>query len=261
MAIKIYNDEDFVGLRKSGKLAAETLDYITEFVVEGVSTLKLNDLCDEFINDNGGISACIGYNGYPKSVCISVNHVICHGIPSETKILKNGDILNIDVTTIVDGYYGDTSRMYYVGEPSIKAKRLCEVTYNSLMLAIEQVKPGNHIGDIGYTIQSYVEPLGFSVVRDYCGHGTGKKFHDEPQVSHFGKKGSGIKMEKGMVFTIEPMINAGDYRTILSKIDGWTVTTRDKSLSAQFEHTMAVTDDGVEIFTLSPKGYTFPPYI
>ena len=261
MAIKIYNDEDFVGLRKSGKLAAETLDYITEFVVEGVSTLKLNDLCDEFINDNGGISACIGYNGYPKSVCISVNHVICHGIPSETKILKNGDILNIDVTTIVDGYYGDTSRMYYVGEPSIKAKRLCEVTYNSLMLAIEQVKPGNHIGDIGYTIQGYVEPLGFSVVRDYCGHGTGKKFHDEPQVSHFGKKGSGIKMEKGMVFTIEPMINAGDYRTILSKIDGWTVTTRDKSLSAQFEHTMAVTDDGVEIFTLSPKGYTFPPYI
>lgn len=261
MAIKIYNDEDFVGLRKSGKLAAETLDYITEFVVEGVSTLKLNDLCDEFINDNGGISACIGYNGYPKSVCISVNHVICHGIPSETKILKNGDILNIDVTTIVDGYYGDTSRMYYVGEPSIKAKRLCEVAYNSLMLAIEQVKPGNHIGDIGYTIQSYVEPLGFSVVRDYCGHGTGKKFHDEPQVSHFGKKGSGIKMEKGMVFTIEPMINAGDYRTILSKIDGWTVTTRDKSLSAQFEHTMAVTDDGVEIFTLSPKGYTFPPYI
>lgn len=261
MAIKIYNDEDFVGLRKSGKLAAETLDYITEFVVEGVSTLKLNDLCDEFINDNGGISACIGYNGYPKSVCISVNHVICHGIPSETKILKNGDILNIDVTTIVDGYYGDTSRMYYVGEPSIKAKRLCEVTYNSLMLAIEQVKPGNHIGDIGYTIQSYVEPLGFSVVRDYCGHGTGKKFHDEPQVSHFGKKGSGIKMEKGMVFTIEPMINAGDYRTILSKIDGWTVTTRDKSLSAQFEHTMAVTDDGVEIFTLSPKGYTFPPYV
>lgn len=261
MAIKIYNDEDFVGLRKSGKLAAETLDYITEFVVEGVSTLKLNDLCDEFINDNGGISACIGYNGYPKSVCISVNHVICHGIPSETKILKNGDILNIDVTTIVDGYYGDTSRMYYVGEPSIKAKRLCEVTYNSLMLAIEQVKPGNHIGDIGYTIQSYVEPLGFSVVRDYCGHGTGKKFHDEPQVSHFGKKDNGIKMEKGMVFTIEPMINAGDYRTILSKIDGWTVTTRDKSLSAQFEHTMAVTDDGVEIFTLSPKGYTFPPYI
>lgn len=261
MAIKIYNDEDFVGLRKSGKLAAETLDYITEFVVEGVSTLKLNDLCDEFINDNGGISACIGYNGYPKSVCISVNHVICHGIPSETKILKNGDILNIDVTTIVDGYYGDTSRMYYVGEPSIKAKRLCEVTYNSLMLAIEQVKPGNHIGDIGYTIQSYVEPFGFSVVRDYCGHGTGKKFHDEPQVSHFGKKGSGIKMEKGMVFTIEPMINAGDYRTILSKIDGWTVTTRDKSLSAQFEHTMAVTDDGVEIFTLSLKGYTFPPYI
>lgn len=260
MSIRIYTEEDFIGLRKSGKLAAETLDYITPFVTEGVSTLKLNDLCDEFINDNGGISACIGYNGYPKSVCISINHVICHGIPSENKILKNGDILNIDVTTIVDGYFGDTSRMYYVGEPSIKAKRLCEATYNSLMLAIEQVKPGNHIGDIGYTIQNYIEPLGFSVVRDYCGHGTGKKFHDEPQVSHVGKKSSGVKMEKGMVFTIEPMINAGDYRTILSKIDNWTVTTRDKSLSAQFEHTMAVTDDGVEIFTLSPKGYAFPPY-
>ncbi len=260
MSIRIYTKEDFIGLRKSGKLAAETLDYITPFVKEGVSTLKLNDLCDEFINDNGGISACIGYNGYPKSVCISINHVICHGIPSENKILKNGDILNIDVTTIVDGYFGDTSRMYYVGEPSIKAKRLCEATYNSLMLAIEQVKPGNHIGDIGYTIQNYIEPLGFSVVRDYCGHGTGKKFHDEPQVSHVGKKGSGVKMEKGMVFTIEPMINAGDYRTILSKIDNWTVTTRDKSLSAQFEHTIAVTDDGVEIFTLSPKGYAFPPY-
>lgn len=260
MSIKIYNEEDFIGLRKSGKLAAETLDYITPFVTEGVTTLKLNDLCDEFINDNGGISACLGYRGYPKSVCISVNHVICHGIPSESKILKNGDILNIDVTTIVDGYFGDTSRMYYVGEPSIKAKRLCEATYNSMMLAIEQVKPGNHVGDIGYTIQNYIEPLGFSVVRDYCGHGTGKKFHDEPQVSHVGKKGSDVKLEKGMVFTIEPMINAGDYRTILSKIDNWTVTTRDKSLSAQFEHTMAVTDDGVEIFTLSPKGYRFPPY-
>lgn len=260
MTVKIYNEEDFRGLRIAGKLAAETLDYITDFVEDGVSTLKLNDLCDDFINKNGGISACIGYRGYPKSVCISVNHVICHGIPSENKILKNGDILNIDVTVIVNGYYGDTSRMYYVGEPSIKAKRLCDITYKSLILGIEQVKPGNHIGDIGYTIQQYAEKKGFSVVRDYCGHGTGKVFHDEPQVCHFGKKGSGLVIEEGMVFTIEPMINAGDYKTIVSKLDGWTVTTKDKSLSAQFEHTMGVTKNGVEIFTLSPKDFKYPPY-
>lgn len=260
MAIKIYNDEDFAGLRIAGKLAAETLDYITEYIKEGTTTLKLNDLCDDFINKNGGISACIGYRGYPKSVCISLNHVVCHGIPSENKILKNGDILNIDITVIVNGYYGDTSRMYYVGEPSIKAKRLCEATYNSLMLGIEQVKIGNHIGDIGYVIQNYAEKEGFSVVRDYCGHGIGKVFHDEPQVLHYGKKGDGIELKKGMVFTIEPMINAGDYRTIVNKFDGWTVTTKDKSLSAQFEHTMGITDNGVEIFTLSPKHLNKPPY-
>lgn len=260
MAIKIYTEEDFVGLRVAGRLAAETLDYITDFVKEGVSTLKLNDLCDDFIKANGGISACTGYNGYPKSVCISINHVVCHGIPSETKILKNGDILNIDVTIIVNGYYGDTSRMYYVGEPSIKAKRLCDTTYKCLMLGIEQVKIGNHLGDIGHVIQEYTENEGFSVVRDYCGHGTGKVFHDEPQVLHFGKSGTGAELKKGMVFTIEPMINVGDYRTIVSKFDGWTVTTKDKSLSAQFEHTMGITDNGVEIFTLSPKGFTTPPY-
>lgn len=260
MTIKIYDENDFKGLRIAGKLAAETLDYITDFVKEGVSTLELNDLCDDFINKNGGVSACIGYRGYPKSVCISLNHVVCHGIPEAQKKLKKGDILNIDVTVIVDGYYGDTSRMYYVGEPSIKAKRLCDITYKSLWLGIEQVKPGNHIGDIGYVIQKYAESEGFSVVRDYCGHGTGKVFHDEPQVCHFGKKGSGIEIKEGMVFTIEPMINAGKYETIVDKFNGWTVTTRDKSLSAQFEHTMGVTKNGVEIFTLSPKGYKFPPY-
>lgn len=259
-SIKIYDKHDFEGLRISGRLAAKTLDYITSFIIEGISTLELNDLCDKFIKDNGGISACTGYNGYPKSVCISVNHVICHGIPSEKKILKNGDILNIDVTTIVDGYYGDTSRMYYVGEPNVKAKRLCEATYESLILGIKQVKPGNHIGDIGWAIQNFIEPLGFSVVRDYCGHGTGKVFHDKPQVCHYGKKGTGEEMVEGMVFTIEPMVNVGDYKTIVSKIDGWTVTTRDKSLSAQFEHTMGVTSEGVEVFTFSPKGYKFPPY-
>ena len=258
--IKIYNEEDYKGLRIAGRLAARTLDYITDYVKEGVSTLALNDLCDEFIRTNGGISACIGYRGYPKSVCISINHVVCHGIPSETKILKNGDILNIDVTVIVNGYYGDTSRMYWVGEPSIKAKRLCDVAYNRMMLAIEQVKPDCFLGDIGYTIQNYAENEGFSVVRDYCGHGIGKVFHDEPQVLHYGKKGTGIQLQKGMVFTIEPMINAGDYRTMISKFDGWTVTTKDKSLSAQYEHTMGVTDNGVEIFTLSPKGYSKAPY-
>ncbi|MDR1498750.1 MAG: type I methionyl aminopeptidase [Rickettsiales bacterium] len=251
MTIKIYSDDDFEGLRIAGKLAAETLDYITSFVKDGISTLELNDLCDNFIKQNGGISACTNYRGYPKSVCISVNHVVCHGIPSETKILKDGDILNIDVTTIVSGYYGDTSRMYVVGEPNIKAKRLCDVAYKSLMLGIEQVKPNGYIGDIGHVIQKYVEGEGFSVVRDYCGHGIGKVFHDEPQICHYGKKGTGVLMQKGMVFTIEPMINAGDYRTTLSKLDGWTVTTKDKSLSAQYEHTMGVTDDGVEIFTYS----------
>ena len=260
MSIKIYNEEDFKGLRIAGRLAAETLDYITDYIKEGVSTLYLNDLCDDFINKHGGISACIGYHGYPKSVCISLNHVICHGIPSEEKKLKNGDILNIDVTVIVNGYYGDTSRMYWVGEPSIKAKRLCDTTYECMMLGIDQVKPDATLGDIGYVIQQYAENQGFSVVRDYCGHGTGRVFHDEPQVLHYGKKGIGTKLQKGMVFTIEPMINAGDYRTTLSKIDGWTVTTKDKSLSAQFEHTMGVTDNGVEIFTLSPAGYTKPPY-
>lgn len=261
MAIKIYDENDFKGLRIAGKLAAETLDYITDFVKEGVSTLELNDLCDDFINKNGGISACLGYRGYPKSVCISLNHVVCHGIPDAKKILKKGDILNIDVTAIVDGYYGDTSRMYYVGEPSIKAKRLCDITYKCLWLGIEQVKSGNHLGDIGHAIQKCAEGEGFSVVRDYCGHGTGKVFHDEPQVLHYGKSGAGIELKEGMVFTIEPMINAGRYETIVDKFNGWTVTTRDKSLSAQFEHTMGVTKDGVEIFTLSPKGYKFPPYV
>ncbi|MDR2077799.1 MAG: type I methionyl aminopeptidase [Rickettsiales bacterium] len=251
MPIKIYNSQDFIGLRKAGKLAARTLDYIAEFVVEGVSTLKLNDLCDEFIVANGGLSACIGYNGFPKSVCISVNHVVCHGIPSAKKILANGDIVNIDVTAIVDGYYGDTSRMFYVGTPGIKARKLCEVAREALNLGIEQVKPGNHLGDIGYAIQNFAEKQGFSVVRDYCGHGTGKVFHDDPQVCHFGKKGTGELIREGMVFTIEPMINAGDYKIIVNKLDGWTVTTRDKSLSAQFEHTLGVISGGSEVFTVS----------
>lgn len=246
-------------MRAAGKLAAEILDYIAEFVQPGVTTDHLNTLCHDKIIENNAIPAPLNYKGFPKSICTSVNHVICHGIPSD-KILKNGDIVNIDVTVIVDGWHGDTSRMYYVGDPSIKAKRLCQVTYDAMMLGIEQVKPGNTVGDIGYAIQTFAEKQGFSVVRDYCGHGIGKIFHTEPNIMHYGKKGQGVVLQEGMFFTIEPMINEGKYHTLLSKHDGWTVTTRDKSLSAQFEHTLAVTKDGFQIFTTSPKGLDFPPY-
>lgn len=258
--VPIYTEKDFIGLRKAGKIASDVLDYITDFVDVGVSTGFLDDLCYKKMKELSVIPAPLGYHGYPKPTCISVNHVVCHGIPSYDKKLKDGDILNIDITVIVDGYYGDTSRMYYAGNPSIKARRLTKCTYECLMLGIEQVKPGNKLGDIGYAIQTHAEKEGFSVVRDFCGHGVGKKFHDEPQVLHYGNKGNGLVLEEGMVFTIEPMINAGKYDVIISKLDGWTTTTRDKSLSAQFEHTMAVKNDGVEIFTLSSKGYTCPPY-
>ena len=248
--ITIHTEEDFIKMRKAGKLASEILDYIGDFVKPGITTNKLNDLCHNKIIENGAIPAPLNYRGFPKSICTSINHVVCHGIPSE-KILQNGDIINIDVTVIVDGWHGDSSRMYYAGESSIKARRLCEATFEAMMLGIEQVKPGNSLGDIGFAIQSYVEKLGFSVVRDYCGHGIGKVFHAEPNVVHYGKKGSGIILEEGMFFTIEPMINAGKYETILSKHDDWTVSTRDKSLSAQFEHTVGVTKNGYEIFTIS----------
>ena len=257
--ITIHNKEDFTKMRKAGKLAAEILDYIAEFVDVGVTTEYLNDVCHEKIVENGAIPAPLNYKGFPKSICTSINHVVCHGIPSD-KRLKNGDILNIDVTVIVDGWHGDSSRMYYVGNPSIKAKRLCQVTYDAMMIGIDQVRPGNTFGDIGKAIQSYVESNGFSVVRDYCGHGIGKVFHAEPSVVHYyDKRNNSILLEEGMFFTIEPMVNAGGFATILMN-DGWTVKTRDKSLSAQFEHTMGVTSSGVEIFTSSPKGFNFPPY-
>ena len=259
MSIIIHSKEDFTKMRLAGKLAAEILDYITDFIDIGVTTNYLNNLCHNKIIENNAIPAPLNYKGFPKSICTSINHVICHGIPSEKK-LKNGDILNIDITVIIDGWHGDTSRMYYVGKPSIKATRLCHTTYDAMMLGIEQVKPGNTLGDIGFAIQNYVEKQGFSVVRDYCGHGIGKIFHTEPSVLHYGKKNTGIILEEGMFFTIEPMINAGRYETILSKHDNWTVTTRDKSLSAQFEHTLGITKDGVEIFTTSPKNMNFPPY-
>lgn len=257
--VTIHNAEDFVKMRAAGRLAAEVLDYITDFVDVGVTTDFLNDLCHKKTIESGAISAPLDYHGFPKSICTSVNHVICHGIPSD-KVLQNGDILNIDVTVILDGWHGDSSRMYYVGEPSVKAKRLIQTTYDSLMLGIEQVKVGGHIGDIGHAIQTYVEKQGFSVVRDYCGHGIGRIFHTAPSITHYGKKGHGLVMEEGMFFTIEPMVNAGGFETILSKHDGWTVTTRDKSLSAQFEHTLGVTKDGAEIFTKSLLGLEFPPY-
>ncbi len=257
--ITIHDAKDFEKMRVAGRLAAEILDFIAPFVKAGVTTDYLNNLCHDKIISSGAIPAPLNYKGFPKSICTSINHVVCHGIPSE-KELKDGDILNIDVTVIVDGWHGDSSRMYYVGAPSIKAKILCQVTYDSMMLGIEQVKPGNTLGDIGHAIQSYAEKQGFSVVRDYCGHGIGKIFHTEPSVVHYGKKGAGLVLQEGMFFTVEPMINVGKFETILSKHDDWTVTTRDKSLSAQFEHTVGVTKDGVEIFTTSPKGLDFPPY-
>lgn len=257
--ITIHKPEDFERMRAAGRLAAEVLDAVGELVKPGVTTGELNDFCHEMIIAHDAIPAPLGYRGFPKSICTSVNHVVCHGIPGDLK-LKNGDIVNVDVTVIVDGWHGDTSRMYFAGEPSIKAKRLTQVTYESMMLGIEQVKPGATLGDIGYAIQTYAEKHGYSVVRDYCGHGIGKVFHSAPSVLHYGDPGDGPVLKEGMFFTVEPMINAGKFATILNRMDGWTVTTRDKSLSAQFEHTIGVTKDGFEIFTASPKGLHFPPY-
>lgn len=259
MTIKIHSSNDFAKMRIAGKLAAETLDYITPHVIPGVSTNHLNDLCHDFIVKAEGVPAPLNYNGFPKSICTSVNHVICHGIPSDKK-LKNGDIVNIDVTVIVDGWHGDTSRMYYVGDVGVKAKKLVQVTYDAMMLGIEKIKPGIHLSDIGHAIEQYAKQHRYSSVRDYGGHGIGRVFHDDPHVMHYGKPGNGPILKEGMFFTVEPMLNIGKCDTILSKFDNWTVTTRDKSLSAQFEHTVGVTKDGVEIFTSSPKNFSFPPY-
>lgn len=257
--IELHTENDFESMRKAGQLAAQTLDMITPHVVPGVTTEELDRLCHEFILKNNAVPAPLNYKGFPKSICTSKNHIICHGIPDET-ILKNGDIINIDVTVILDGWHGDTSRMFLVGDKvSVKAKKLVEVTYDSMMKGIEAVKPGATLGDVGYAIQSYAEAQRFSVVRDFCGHGLGRTFHEPPSVMHFGEPGTGTVLEAGMFFTIEPMINAGDWRMKILA-DGWTAVTRDRSLSAQFEHTLAVTDDGFEIFTHSPKGYAKPPY-
>ena len=245
-------------MRRAGRLAAETLDFITPHVVPGVTTGELDKLCHDFILDHKAIPAPLNYRGFPKSICTSINHVVCHGIPGD-KRLQSGDIVNIDVTIILDGWYGDTSRMFFVGDVGVKARRLCDVTYEAMMRGIAAAKPGGHVGDIGHAIQTYVEAQRFSVVRDFSGHGLGRIFHDAPNILHYGKPGTGPVLKPGMFFTVEPMVNAGTWQVkILS--DGWTAVTRDKQLSAQFEHSVGITETGVEIFTLSPNGLTKPPY-
>lgn len=256
--IPLHGPEGFAAMRKAGRAAAELLDHLTPYVKPGVTTEELDDVVVKWTAERGLKNGPFGYRGYPRSVCISVNHVVCHGIPSSKK-LEEGDIANIDVTPIVDGWYGDTSRMYYVGKPSIKAQKLVEVTYECLMRAIDIVRPGVRLGDIGHVIQKYAESHRFSVVRDFCGHGVGQIFHCPPSVLHYGEKGTGDVLDEGMIFTIEPMINAGRAETKVLQ-DGWTAVTKDRSLSAQFEHTIGVTADGCEIFTLSPKGWHCPPF-
>ncbi|MCI5053874.1 MAG: type I methionyl aminopeptidase [Pelagibacteraceae bacterium] len=245
---KYYPDE-FEKLRNAGKISSQCLDFISDKIKPGVKTQEIDDLCVNFLKKNKAVSAPLFYKGFPKSICTSVNHVVCHGIPSE-KILKEGDIVNVDITSFVDGFHGDTSRTFCVGKVSVKAKNLVETTKEALDRSIEILKPGICLGDIGYEIQNFVEKKGYSVVRDFCGHGVGRNFHEEPNILHYGKKGTGPKLEEGMVFTIEPMINAGKYETKLLN-DGWTAVTKDKSLSAQFEHTVGITNNGYEIFTLS----------
>ena len=255
--VKVHGPEGFEGMRVAGKLAAECLDMLTPHVQPGVVTDELDRLAREFILDHGALPACLGYRGYTKTLCISPNHIVCHGIPGE-RTLREGDIANIDVTVIVDGWHGDHSRMYGVGAISPRANRLIEVTYEAIQKGLDAVKPGARTGDIGHSIQTYVEAQRCSVVRDFCGHGLGRVFHDSPNILHFGQKGTGELLRPGMFFTIEPMVNLGKYQVKLLS-DGWTAVTRDKSLSAQCEHSVAVTETGYEIFTVSPQGLFKPP--
>ena len=251
--------EKFEKMRAAGNLASRTLDMLTENIKPGISTDKIDKLGYEFIKDNGGFSAPLFYRGFKKSLCTSLNHVVCHGIPSD-RILNEGDIINIDVTAIVSDHHGDTSRMFCVGKTPVKANNLIDATYEAMMRAIKILKPNVKLGDIGHAIQSHVEEKGFSVVRDFCGHGVNTKFHEAPNVLHYGEKNTGAELVPGMTFTIEPMINSGKYEVkVLS--DGWTAVTKDKSLSAQFEHTLGITENGYEIFTESVKGYHKPPYL
>lgn len=249
MTIQLRSADDIAKMREAGRLAAEVLELIGEYVVPGVSTEELDRIChDHIVNVQKAIPACLGYRGFPKSVCTSVNHVVCHGIPAEKKILKNGDIINIDVTVIKDGWHGDTSKMFAVGTVPAHAQRLIDISQECLYLAIDMVKPGARLGDIGHHIQKHAEANYYSVVRDYCGHGIGLEFHEEPQILHYGKPNTGLELREGMTFTIEPMVNAGKHSTKL-KSDGWTVETRDGRLSSQWEHTLAVTSNGVEVLT------------
>lgn len=256
--IRIHPPEDFAGMRAAGRLAAETLDMIAQHVRPGVTTNELDRIIHEFTLAHGAVPATLNYRGYPKSCCISINHVVCHGIPGERRV-QDGDILNIDVTSILNGWYGDSSRMYVAGKPSTRAKVLMDVTYEALLCGVAAVRPGATLGDIGHAIQSFVESHRFSVVRDFCGHGIGRRFHEAPNVLHFGRSGEGPVLQPGMFFTIEPMVNAGrpDVKVL---DDGWTAVTRDRSLSAQFEHMIGVTETGCEVFTISPAGLHHPPY-
>jgi methionyl aminopeptidase len=256
--IRLHGPEGFAAMRKAGRLVALALDEVTALVREGTTTQEIDDFFMAFAEKHKALPATLNYRGYRKASCISVNHVVCHGIPSD-KPLRSGDIVNVDLTLIVDGWHGDTSRMYAIGDAPVAARRLIDVTYESMMRGISEVKPGAHLGDVGYAIQSFAESERCSVVRDFCGHGLGQVFHDHPNVLHYGKRGDGVLLKPGMIFTIEPMINLGKpHVKILS--DGWTAVTRDKSLSAQFEHTVGVTETGVEILTLSPGGLDRPPY-
>ncbi|HHW4678510.1 MAG TPA: type I methionyl aminopeptidase [Xylella sp.] len=252
MAVNLKTKEEIEQMRIAGCLAATVLDIVAPYVKPGVTTAELDHICHDYIlSVHGAVPANLGYRGFPKTVCTSVNNVICHGIPSDTKVLKDGDIINIDVTVIKDGWHGDTSRMYYVGTPSVMARRLVETTYEAMWRGIRAVKPGATLGDIGHAIQTYAESERFSVVREYCGHGIGKVYHDDPHVLHYGRSGEGLVLESGMTFTIEPMINEGTrHNKVLP--DGWTVVTKDRKLSAQWEHMIAVTEDGVDVLTLSP---------
>ncbi|MEH3106710.1 MAG: type I methionyl aminopeptidase [Sphingomonas fennica] len=257
-AIKLHGEDGFAGMRKAGRLAAGILDALAPHVVPGVRTDTLDRIIRDHMLGAGAVPATLGYRGYTHSSCISINHVVCHGIPSE-RTLKDGDIINVDVTPLLDGWHGDSSRMYLVGDVSVKARRLVEVTYECLMRGIEQARPGNRLGDISHAIQTLAEKHRYGIVRDFCGHGVGRLFHDAPEVVHAGKPGTGPELRPGMFFTIEPMINIGraDVKVL---DDGWTAVTRDRSLSAQFEHSIGITETGCEIFTLSPAGYTAPPY-
>ena len=256
--IKLHGPEAFEGMRRAGRLAAEILDALIPHVVPGVTTAEIDRIAFEAMRVAGAVPATLGYRGYTHSCCTSINHVVCHGIPGD-KPLKDGDIVNIDVTPILDGWHGDSSRMYLVGDVSVKALRLVDITYECLMLGLEQARPGNRLGDISAAIQGHAEKHRYSVVRDFCGHGLGRLFHDSPEVVHAGRAGTGPELKPGMFFTVEPMINIGRAECKMLD-DGWTAVTRDRQLSAQFEHSIAITDDGFEIFTLSPAGMDKPPY-